>query len=299
MHRNRLPDDAEIIGRDFPRIAVTPGPDYRVYTANRGQGKNWHLMKGWPFPGDADDPMERRYSLTTRDRKRVERALWWILDYHTGRINHTHEGLRRRRPRTSLSLPAASIFDPTPDTEPETATMPAETDPKDATATATELDPTDDDGKIPVIRLRPDPDTGTWAPGSWFIAELALDPPFVKHYTSEAEAREKIRKLTLKDPARPRALCKVDDICFPELIQVTDVRWARPAPAAPAAPAPEAMSNPVIAPPAPEPPPAPTPTANGTGHDRLHMAMVPAGDCLDPDCTPRGIRSDLARRLDA
>jgi hypothetical protein len=67
-----------------------------------------------------------------------------------------------------------------------------------------------------------------------------------------------------------------------------------------AAPAQEAMTDPVIAPPAPEPaPPAPAPTVNGPGHDQFHFAMVPPGGCLDPDCTPRGIRSDLARRLDA
>jgi hypothetical protein len=241
------------------RIAITP--DNVVHSLTKGD--NWISVGGWK--GSSAAPEDRYYSVASRTGERVGWPIWRIRSFMRGECPLPEPPLRssaaRTRKRHRPRLTVASLFEPEPEPEPETAPMTTPT-------------------RFYFGYEAPTPDR----------LPTLLQGPFQAEPQAEAECAAYLAT----HPGRPLVVFALAQRrrCTAHVETIRTVRWddGEPIPV----PAPEAMTDSVIAPPTPAPP-----AANGPGHDRLPMAMVPPVGCLDPDCTPRGIRSDLARRLDA
>jgi hypothetical protein len=286
-----LPPDATIIGRDLTGVALTPGPIHDLYQyVHWAEEPYWRRVEGSPpkrekfKPRGEQNPYDRRYGICDGDGRKYNRALAWILAYRDGKLADMDDGLgdprqfmppadpppgHRRRRAATIDAPASSLFEPEPEPEPREEDMTRETP-------VPGLDPY----IVRIVTREPDGSPATRLLG---VDTLARAKIF-------AEARSRAGTL-LADPAIYGLL----GTYHTEVIQSTSWNEYRPEPA-PSAPARDTPPGPLQD--APPPTPQSAPSVHGPGHDHLHMAMIPPGGCLDPNCVPQGIRSDLARRLE-
>lgn len=241
MHRNGLPADAVIIGRHFPKIALTPSGE--IWSGNRNKNL-WIKMPGWTpekelgMPEAERNPLEHRYGILDRNKKQHNRAFGWILAYAEGKIASPSEGLYSwprfydAKPETQAPLP-----------RPTESTPEAETTPRP-------IDP------APVEQIPDIPGTTRLVGAfSWMIAFDRDRTPGVTRFASEAEARDKAREAALKMPGRTCYVVQIVDTC----LHNPDVTWAS-----------QAQTLPPTPDPAPPTPPPNLPTTETPGpHNRL------------------------------
>jgi hypothetical protein len=276
-----LPADAQVLGRDFPWTAITPGPIHDIYECKFPEEgpPRWERHDGWAQPPDKylprhqQNPFLRRYQLFDRNGKKWGKGLWWIREYAWGTFNSPTDGNFQHRlyvppldppfrVRPAL-LPFADRDDPEPESTPE----PPPTPPEAAIMTAPA--PTADRFWVAVEHENPN------------------TPPEIRSgpYATLDEARSKAEtRVGLHTDQVAVVLGQMGRLAI-EVRTVRTLRWddAGPAPR----PAPGATTESVVAPPAPEPAPPPA-------YSEVPLRIVPIPDKLAPVYPP--IRDHLGAR---